>query len=107
MPLGLVTTTVQRPIAAVDGNGSRQVIFVGDTTTTLVAAMSPYPYRVSMTVAPDWKPVPARVGISMVDPCVPALGEMDSTESGALTVIMPALVVVVDPAALLTVSETV
>jgi hypothetical protein len=88
-PPGFVTTTFQLPVAAVDGNATWQVIFVEEGTTTFVAAMSGDPVRVSLTVAPAWKPVPVRFVMATVDPEMPVFGDTAVTvgDDGGLTVI--------------------
>ena len=105
----MVTTTFQAPVAAVDGTATWQAIFVDETITTFVAARSEDPERVSLTVAPFWKPVPARSVIATVDPRVPVFGVIDETAGGGVpTDTRFAFISVSDcPAAFQTVSETV
>ena len=108
-PPGLVTTTFQVPVAAVMGRPNRQVIVVGEATTTFVAGiLSAEPVLASFTVAPAWKPLPTSFVTATVDPCIPVFGVTETTENGDWTVIMPVLVSVPDwPAALPTLRETV
>jgi len=86
---GLVTTTSHDPIVA-PIRSNEQVIFDEDTTITLVPVMvsGGDPVRVNFTVAPGWKPVPARLEISTVQPRLPETGVMELTVNTGYTVIV-------------------
>ena len=80
-PPGLVTTTFQAPAVAVSGIAIWHVIFDAETTVTALATISAEPTRVSLTIAPDWNPVPARFVIAKEEPCAPVLGVIEVTVS--------------------------
>jgi len=71
----LVTTTSHAPCVK-SGRGKSQVIWVDDTTTTLVARISENPARLNFTVAPLKKYDPARFVICTVVPTLPTFGIM-------------------------------
>ena len=71
LPSGFMTTTSRGPSVAAEGSATVQVIFVEEVTTTSVAVISGDPVPASLTVAPGWNPVPARLVIVTVVPRVP------------------------------------
>lgn len=77
-----MTTTFSYPTEGPAGIGDLQVIFVGVTTTTFVAAIDELPVRVSFTVAPARNPVPTRFVMVIVVPCFPDEGVMPVTVGG-------------------------
>jgi len=72
-PSGFVTTTFQAP-ACFPVRSSVHAIRDDETTETPVATISGCPDLVSRTVAPFWKPVPARSVIWTALPVYPEFG---------------------------------
>jgi hypothetical protein len=88
-PSGLVTVTLLRAEGA-PVRSKVQVIWVADATTTLVAAISgPAEAFTSLTVAPFWKLVPARLVILTVQPRTPVFGVMLVTVGALLVTVKP------------------
>ena len=73
-PPGLVTTTFQGPVAAVDGMPNWQVIAVGETTTTFMPGMlsRTRPGRASRSRRAGSRS-PASFVTAIVDPCEPGV----------------------------------
>ena len=88
-PLVLLMTTLYWP-AILFVRLNEQVIFVGETTVTLVPAISAYPVRFIFTVAPAAKFVPERFVIETVVVLTPVFGAIPlivGVDDGAVTLI--------------------
>ena len=85
---GFVTTTCHGPVAA-PARLKSHVICDEFTTTTLVALMSAWPDLASLTVAPDWKLLPARLVMCTVPVFCPLLGVMLVTVGTGAAVAQP------------------
>ena len=80
-PSEFVTRTSQAPVAAPVMSTS-QVILFAETTETEVARMSVCPDFLSLTVAPERKPAPARLVMWTTPSLLPVSGAIESTWGG-------------------------
>jgi len=93
---GLVTTTFQTPVPALEGMANLQVINSGDDTDTLDATMDVSPFLVRLTFAPDTKYFPLSAVIETVVPVLPEPGSIsDIMGAGAEGFVVVATVVAV------------
>lgn len=86
LPSELVTTTLRVP-EGTPVRSNAQLIWFLFTTTTPVAKIAGYEVLFSLTVAKDWKPVPATLVAGTEESCIPEFGVIPVIVSpGVLTV---------------------